>query len=132
MIISRREALVGVKLTVFAGLNWILSGKNRALPRLDTISDDSLEVDLKRLQARIDSEEGVPMILACETVWLDQAAGQRAPIPSSLNRKVAIAFRRYADEWQRIRPNAQSADVSKIVELLAARDFTSGGAEKSL
>ncbi len=91
---------------------------------------DGLRADLARLGAHVYSEEGIPMFLACKN--LAGKPNSPALAPSDLNQKVASSFHRYASEWQRIHPDAPAADVAKIVELLADRDFTSGGNEKSL
>lgn len=82
---------------------------------------------LERLATRVYSEEGIPMLLVCESVGAEQ------PAPTSnLNQIVATAFRRYAGEWEQLHPNAPADDVNKIVEFLADRDFANGGKEKSL
>lgn len=142
---NRRGALVAIATAAFGGIHGIFSRKYR-LVRQDVANsltafgaqlidtrEDSLSTALNRLGARIYSEEGIPMFLVCENVVSNQTSRQRAPTPpTSLNEKVASAFRRYADEWQRIRPDAPATDVARIVELLAYRDFASGGNEKNL
>lgn len=92
-----------------------------------------LAKELEQLGTRVYSEEGIPMFLVCENVAeKGQSGSKQHTALTKLNEVVASAFRRYASEWTRTRPNASAADVAKIVELLAHRDFAAGGREKSL
>ena len=91
--------------------------------------EDLLRKDLERLSSRVYSEEGIPMILACENLVPGQ---QSSAASTDLNRNFASAFRRDADIWQRLHPNAAPNVVAKILELLADRDFNAGGMEKAL
>ena len=89
-----------------------------------------------QLQAAIEvsetaySEVGVPMILACEDLTAPK------PVPAlyskPMNDAVATAFQQYSDAWNRMHPNAPAADLPKLVELLSARDFRSGGKDDNL
>ena len=144
-MISRRGALVAIAAATFGRLGSLIC-RGRQLPQYDAANsftasgaqlidkrDDSLSAALNRLGARVYSEEGIPMFLACENLGPNQTSPARAPVPPTpLNETVASAFHRYADEWQHTRPDAPVTDVAKIVELLAYRDFAAGGAEKSL
>ncbi len=118
---NRRRAMVAIGMAAARGA----AGHSNA-------EDDGLRADLSSMGSRVYSEEGVPMFLACENLSGSGSAAAEAPISSALNRKVVSAFRRYADEWQQMRPDAPASDVAKILELLADRDFASGGTEVRL
>ncbi|MDP9066269.1 MAG: hypothetical protein M3O06_10440 [Pseudomonadota bacterium] len=91
--------------------------------------DERLRRDLARLAPRAYSEEGVPVFLACE----DLAANPHPPRPigslPSFNSRFAVDFRENAAAWQRIHPDAAEGDVAKLIEVLADRDFSDGGAK---
>lgn len=130
-MINRRGALFAIKVVVFGGVEWFGS-KAQAIeegsgPRTAP-ENRQVNEDLAHLGQHIYSEEGIPMFLACENL----AASPTSRGSSALNEKVATAFHRYAEEYQRMRPEARAADVAKIIELLAGRDFADGGLEKSL
>jgi hypothetical protein len=91
-----------------------------------------VNTDLSRIGSRVYSEEGVAMFLACENLVPDGTSGNEAPAPSALNEKVASAFQRYAREWEHAHPDAPAGDVAKILEVIADKDFSSGGREPSL
>ena len=144
-MISRRKAIVGIAATTFGRLDSLLcmgrqlrfynaaNGSISSDAQLTDTRDDRLSADLKRLDARIYSEEGIPMFLACENLGPNQTSPERVPVPPTpLNEKVASAFHQYSAQWQHSRPDAPVTDVAKIVELLAYRDFAAGGAEKTL
>ncbi|MGB8014061.1 MAG: polysaccharide deacetylase family protein [Terriglobales bacterium] len=88
--------------------------------------DDLLRKDIARLAPKEYSEEGIPVLLACE----DLVANKRAAALSPLNAAIASQFRRNAAAWERIRQDAPASDVSKLIEVLADRDFANGGEEK--
>jgi hypothetical protein len=88
--------------------------------------------DLAQIGAHVYSEEGIPMFLACENTAAAPASSAAERTPSDLNRKVSSAFERYTHAWQHAHPHAPASDVAKVVELLAGRDFASGGLETSL
>ena len=92
-------------------------------------TDDRLLADMKQLGTRVYSEEGIPMILACEDLTA-KTAGARSSGP--MNAAIAGAFSRYVDAWQRLHPDAPASDVPKLVELLAYRDFAGGGSDNNL
>ncbi len=144
-MISRRGAMVAMAAATFGRLGALVCMGRQLRPyhaarsftsseaQLSDKRDDSLGAQLNRLQARVYSEEGIPMFLACENVGPNQTSPERAPVPPThLNEIAASAFHRYADQWQHTRPDAPITDVAKIVELLAYRDFAAGGAEKFL
>ena len=88
--------------------------------------DDLLRKDLARLAPREYSEEGIPVFLACE----DLVANKRSAKLSPLNAAISSRFRRNAVAWDRIRRDAPASDISKLIEVLADRDFANGGKEK--
>ena len=144
-MISRRGAMVAIATATFSRLS-LLVGMGRQPRRYDTANsfipfdaqntdqrDGSLSEDLKRLDARVYSEEGIPMFLACENLGPNQTSSEHPPSPPThLNVILASAFHRYADQWQHTRTDAPNADVARIVELLADRDLAAGGIEKTL
>lgn len=77
--------------------------------------------------SRAYSDEGIAVFLACETV-----SGGAAPGPTELSRVVAAQFRANAAAWQRIYPDAPDTDVSKVIEVIAERDFNRADSEGTL
>ncbi len=63
------------------------------------------------------------MFLACENLALP------AMTRPALNESLVSAFRRDADAWLRIWPDSPGTEMCRLIEVLADRDFTSGGAE---
>lgn len=144
-MINRRGALAAIAVAVFGGVESFISKGLRfrqsspaqtsftafGAELVDT-SDDNMRADLASLGKHVYSEEGIPMFLACINLSAPRTAHEQAQSPSALNQKVESAFQRYADGWQRMRPEAPASDVAKIIELLANRDFTAGGTERTL
>ncbi len=91
--------------------------------------ETQLQADMAKLAKRVYSEEGIPMILACEDLTAKQPV---VPASKAMNATMAPALQRYLDTWQRMYPQAPAADVAKLVELLAYRDFARGGKDKEL
>jgi len=120
---NRREAML-----LFAA--YVGLGESLAAQGTLSAEEQKLQSELATLARRVYSEEGIPMFLACENLTGAQPNSQTQP--GKLNHNVATAFHRYAAEWQHMHPDAKVADVAKIVELLANRDFTAGGLETSL
>ncbi len=145
-MMDRRGATVIFGMAAFVGMGWLVARRLRfAQPAEAHTSptvfesepvnafDERLRADLARLKTRVYSEEGIPMFLVCENLALKTASQASAAAPSpTVNKTLASAFRRYADAWQRIRPDAPASDVAKLVEALADRDFANGGDGKSL
>lgn len=144
-MISRRGAMVAMAAATFGRLGALVCMGRQLRPynaahgftsseaQLGDKRDNSLSAQLNGLQARVYSEEGIPMFLACENLVPNQTSREHSTVPPTrLNTIAASAFHRYADEWQHARPDAPVTDVAKIVELLAYRDFTAGGIEKTL
>ena len=100
-----------------------------AEPEVDSVFDQHLLADMKRLGTRVYSEEGIPMILACE----DLTGGSRASLPlTPMNVAVSQAFHGYVDAWEHLKPDPPPGDVAKLLELLADRDFSGGGKDTNL
>ena len=144
-MISRRGAIVAIAAATFGRLGSLMCMGRQLRPhdgansfissdaQLVDKRDDSLSAALNSLGTRVYSEEGIPMFLACENVGPNQTSPEHSLMPTTpLNQMLASAFHHYADEWQHDKPNAPVTDVAKIVELLAYRDFTAGGVEKTL
>ena len=88
--------------------------------------DARLREDLARLAPRAYSEEGIPVFLACEDLVRDGTSRQPAAL-SRFNAAFAADLRKNAEAWQRIHPDATDADIGKLIEVLADRDFAGGG-----
>ena len=92
--------------------------------------ESSVRADTDRLAARLNSEEGIPMFLACENLVENETAEESEPLTlTTLNEDLAAAFRRDSDGWELIRSGAPLTDLAKIVEVLADRDFAAPAAE---
>ena len=89
--------------------------------------DVRLREDLARLAPRAYSEEGVPVFLACEDLLSDRTSRKSAATLTPFNAALAADFRKNAEAWQRIHPEATDADVGKLIEVLAERDFAGRG-----
>ena len=71
------------------------------------------------------------MFLACVDL-VTEAGGHATAQASSLSRTVGSDIRRYGDAWRTMHPDAPDTDVSKIIEVLAERDFARGGLRGTL
>ena len=91
--------------------------------------DERLRKDLARLAPREYSEEGIPVFLACEDLVTEKTTPNAARTLTPFNAALAADFRKNAEAWQRIHPEPPNADVAKIIEVLADRDFADGGKE---
>jgi hypothetical protein len=141
MMTNRRKTLTGMLTAGVALLCGVTVAKRaRAKPVEDMLagagpagaaSDSSIEAalrqDLERMGSRAYSDEGIAVFLACETV-----SGQAAPGPTELSATVAAQFRANAAAWQRIYPDAPDTDVSKVIEVIAERDFNRAASEGTL
>ena len=83
MVINRRGALLAITLAALGragrGLTWVgARGAHRNSDLFETqavdSADDRLRNDLSRLAGRVYSEEGIPMVLACENLVPGQLA----------------------------------------------------------
>jgi hypothetical protein len=88
------------------------------------LEDNQLLKDLDRLAGRVNSEEGVPMFLACEDLAPHESARKSETVTStSLNDDFVSMFRRDVTAVQLARPDAPLTSIAKIVERLAEKDF---------
>ena len=82
---------------------------------------------------RADSEEGVPVLLACVNLVKDASRNIVPPIKlTSMNKAVTADFRSTAPAWERIKPSAKEGDVGNLIQVLAVRNFAGSakGAKK--
>lgn len=137
-MMNRRKAL-GLMATTAAGGFGIMNSKLNAFGQAaagnpqpspnDTsqADDDSLRKDLARMAPRADSEEGVPVLLACQ----DLVAEKKWARTTATNAAIAAEFRRTAAAWQRLKPAAPVTDVGNLIQVLADHDFAQGGREQA-
>jgi hypothetical protein len=85
--------------------------------------EQSLREDLARLGSREYSDEGIPVFLACEDL-VAAKTHRHPPPPSAWSQTVAADLRKNGEAWLRIFPKAPDTDISKLIELLAERDFS--------
>ncbi len=88
--------------------------------------EQSLREDVARLGSRAYSDEGIPVFLACED-WVAAKIHRSAAPSSALSQTVALNLRKNGEAWLRIFPAAPDSDISKVIEILAERDFGRGG-----
>ncbi len=94
-------------------------------------ADDRLRKDLAAIDARVNSEEGVPVFLSCVNLVVNNTLQKPPPVTlTGLNRAIAAEFHETAGAWERIRPNPIGSDVGHVIEVLARRDFAAGGTEQ--
>ena len=145
-MITRRKAVLGLSAAALGsaapstlGLLELLpppparAASTFAVPAAeDRAVDERLRRELAQLASNEDSEEGVPVILACINQVPD--AQTRRPPPVHLtpfNVTLTAQMRQNAAAWQRIRPNAPASDVARLIQLLAYRDLSAGRLEQS-
>ena len=137
MMIKRRKTLLAMAGAFGAGvsapalarfLTWdqepsgTSSGSGRGASAGDPV-EQSLREDMARLGSRAYSEEGIPVFLACEDV-VAAKTHRHAPPPPAWSQTVASDLRKNGEAWLRIFPNAPDTDISKLIEVLAERDFS--------
>ncbi len=126
-MMNRRDALLAMSATAVAGIRPFHTTWLRLLQTAAPESiDDRLRKDIARLGPREYSEEGIPVFLACENLAASKSASVKL---TAFNAALAAEFRKNAAAWQRIKPDAPDADVAKLIEVLAERDFSNGGKE---
>ena len=137
MVINRRGALLAIAFAALgrAGRGLTSAGGREARASFDLFetqavdsADARLRKDLSRLAGRVYSEEGIPMLLACENL----VPSQSSFVPTALNKNLSSAFIRDTNTYEHMNPDASAADIAKIIEMLADRDFSAGGIENSL
>ena len=82
----------------------------------------NLERDLARLGQRDYSEQGIPVFLVLE----NRVAGKKPPHGRSNDKEratLAGAFRQHAAAFRLMPADARGADVPKLIEVLAEREF---------
>jgi hypothetical protein len=148
-MINRREMLIAISAAALGaaatsapalaellepGLEGLQSSApaGQAKHAVDDAADERLRNDLARLMPRANSEEGVPVFLACLNLVPDNHAHKVTSIrPTAFSTNVAAEFRQTAAAWERIRPNPTVADVAEVIVVLADRDFMQGGKEQT-
>lgn len=116
-------------LTRFAFFDLSTSVVPVVLPATESTFEAQLQADMTRLATRVYSEEGIPMILACEDLTAKKPV---VPASKAMNAAMAPAFHRYVEAWHDLHPDAPVGDVAKLAELLAYRDFTNHGKDTNL
>ncbi|MBV9697958.1 MAG: hypothetical protein JO005_13610 [Gammaproteobacteria bacterium] len=86
----------------------------------DATLEERLKQDVERLGPRVYSDEGITVFLACIEV---HARGSSAAALLPFNAELARQIHDTADAWERLYPQAKDEDVSKLIEVLAERDF---------
>ena len=89
-------------------------------------ADAELREDLARMGSHEYSDEGIPVFLACVDVVAERAHRPQVS-PAALSARLAADLRRYGEAWERLHPDAPDTDISKVIEVLAERDFARGG-----
>jgi hypothetical protein len=151
-MMNRRRALLVISGATFGGVAGASSSVARPLPSTlfgeqagasttqaaaadkaadraaDKAADSQLREELARIATRADSEEGVPVFLACLNLVASDASHKAPPAAlTALNASLAVEFRQTAAAWERVRPNPAASDVGHVIEVLAVRDFANGG-----
>ena len=139
MMLNRRKTLLAMAGAFGAGVSapalarllpWdeepsgTSSGSEHAGSTGDPV-EESLREDIARLGSRAYSDEGIPVFLACEDL-VAAKTHRHAPPPSGWNQTVASDIRKNGEAWLRIFPKAPDSDISKLIEILAQRDFSRG------
>ena len=140
-MITRRKAVLGISAAALGSaalpaLGLLEPPQNlpftaRPSPGADTGTeaiDNRLSRDIARMAFRADSEEGVPVLLACINQVVDKRTNKIPPTKlKPWNAQIAAELRQDAAAWQRIRPNCPASDVAHLVQIVAERDLSTGG-----
>jgi hypothetical protein len=142
-MVNRREVLIGVSAVLGAAATSSAALAEFLEPRLqgspsdgqtkdagNDAVDERLRKDLARLAPRANSEEGVPVFLACINLVPEKGSHPK-PRLTPLNKAIAAEFRQTAAAWERIKPNPPVADVAEVIVVMADRDFLHGGTEQT-
>ena len=88
---------------------------------------EQLFAELARIEARAYSEEGIPMLLACEDLAARSTGVPAGFAPTDENEALAAAYRAYAALLPELEREMTEYDAANLVELLALADFEAGG-----
>ena len=144
MQLTRRKAILGMSVaaaaTAISSNSGVVGWLRPILAEAGSLSDagaaeQSLDEHLRRelaaMASREDSEEGVPVLLACINQVADIRTHKVPPAKlTPWNASVAVAMRENAAAWQRNWPDAPAGDVAHLIQVLAERDFAAGGLEQ--
>ena len=108
----------------FGRLAGSTQGNAQAAPSTSSVEavEEALRADLARLGSPAYSDEGIPVFLSCANVAGERVGAPRATI-TPFNETLAAQIHNNAEAWQRMFPNAPDTDISKLIEVLAERDF---------
>ena len=129
-MINRRTTLLAIAAACGTGLSHAALGRfadtGPTVPAADALKlagEADLRDDLARMGSPHEySEEGVPVVLACVDL-VAELAGKKGASATPFSAQIASDLRRYADEWQRLHPDAMESDAAKLIQILAERDF---------
>jgi hypothetical protein len=82
-----------------------------------------LRQEFDRVGRRAYSEEGIPVFLVGENLAASRGTSAGQVLPDSPAAELASTLRESADALAQVVPNLTEADVAKLIEVLAARDF---------
>ena len=132
ILMTRRQTLMSVLTAVGATFcnaafgRLAQSAQGQTLAEPTTTANDAIEIalreDLARLGSRAYSDEGIPVFLSCDNVVGEKMGASRAAI-TQFNERVVSDIHKNAAAWQRLFPYAPDTDISKLIEVLAERDF---------
>ena len=145
MRITRREAVFGITSAALgaaalpaSGLLEVLqpdplsAGETAPCAEPNEVIDNRLSREIARMAFRADSEEGVPVLLACINQVLDRSAPKASAVKLiPWNAQISGEVRQEAAAWQRLRPNCPASDVAHLIQVVALRDLSAGGMERS-
>ena len=145
MKMTRRKAVFGITVAALGsaalpapGLfevtqpDSLIAGKTAPCAEPNEVIDDRLSRDIARMAFRADSEEGVPVLLACINQVVGRSVSKAAAVKLvPWNAQIAGEIRQDAAAWQRIRPNCPVSDVAHLIQVVAQRDISAGGMERS-
>lgn len=129
-MMNRRNALFAMGATVLGGVSSLhaaFRGARQATasgtPAGNTRQTGLEERMRKDLAPHEYSEEGILVFLACQDLTMRKQA------LSPLNASIAAEMRQNAEAMQHVKPDVAGSDVGKLIEVLAERDFASGGTQ---
>ncbi len=128
-MINRRKLVKGIGASAIAVATPSVGVGEAHFTDASVLVTDSEEAErilyeLASFDARYYSEEGVPMVLICEDL---AATPDSSFVPNATNSHFSEAFNKYASLLGELRRDLAEQDVASVVELIAHRDFSSGG-----